>query len=319
MTNEPKGVVCAGSVVYDIVVRPVDDAPWGATTYVETIDPHVGGNGANTSIALARIGVPVRLVATVGDDDRGRLVRDELVRAGVDTAALTVVSETTASTVVIVNSAGQRKFLHRLGASELAFQQPVEFTPELIGSATHFHLASFFVLPGIRANGAQMLMRARQAGLTTSLDTTWDPLGRWSADLAPSLPYVDFLFLNEDEALRITGSSEPAEGARYALSHGVSTAVLKLGERGCAIYTQDREFRCAAYEIDVKDTTGAGDCFAAGLLGAVERGASLEEAGQFANAVAALSVQQVGAVAGVPSFREVQAWMGSATRHGTDH
>ncbi len=153
MTNEPKGVVCAGSVVYDILVRPVDDAPWGATTYVESIDPHVGGNGANTSIALARIGVPVRLVATVGDDDRGRLVRDELSRAGVDTAALAVVPETTASTVVIVNSEGQRKFLHRLGASELAFQDAVEFTPELVAAATHFHLASFFILPGIRANG----------------------------------------------------------------------------------------------------------------------------------------------------------------------
>ena len=309
MTNEPKGVLCAGSVVYDILVRPVDDAPWGTTTYVESIDPHVGGNGANTSIALARIGVPVRLIATVGNDDRGGLVRDALLRAGVDTAAVTVVAEATASTVVIVNSAGQRKFLHRLGASELAFQQPVEFTPELVGGATHFHLASFFILPGIRANGAEMLRRARSAGLTTSLDTTWDPLGRWSADLTPCLPNVDFLFLNEDEALRITGSSCPTEGARYALAHGASTAVMKLGERGCAIYTHEREIRCPAYEVDVKDTTGAGDCFAAGLLAAIQRGASLEEAGRFANAVAAMSVREVGATAGVPSYSHVEDWI----------
>ena len=67
-----KGVICSGAVIHDTLVRPAESPQWGTTTIVETIEAHVGGNAANTSIALATLGVPVRVVAYVGRDDRGR-------------------------------------------------------------------------------------------------------------------------------------------------------------------------------------------------------------------------------------------------------
>ena len=124
----------------------------------------------------------------------------------------------------------------------------------------------------------------------------------WMRDLAPCLPELDFLFMNEDEARMATGSATRRRG-EGGLALGVRTAVLKLGPRGCAIYTADREVLCPAFDVAVKDTTGAGDCFVAGFLAAHLRGASLEEAGRFANAVGAFSVQCVGAATGVRGFR----------------
>jgi sugar/nucleoside kinase (ribokinase family) len=287
---------------------------WGTTTFVDCVEYHAGGNGANTATALAILGVPVRLAATVGNDLQGDFVLNKLARAKVDTTLVRRVDQPTAATVVMVNAAGERAFLHRLGASKEAFGQPLKFTPSVCEGMTHYHLASLFILPRLRAYAPEMLAGAHAAGLTTSLDTNWDAEDRWMLDLAGCMRYLDFLFMNEDEALRITGSPDPATGAAIVQSLGVQTAVMKLGPRGCAIYTDDREILCAGYDIEVVDTTGAGDCFVAGFLAAMTRGASLREAGEFGNAVGARSVKQVGAVSGVRTTAETEAWMRFARR-----
>jgi len=166
-------------------------------------------------------------------------------------------------------------------------------------------------LPNLHINGPEILRRARAAQLTTSLDTNWDAAGRWMQTLEPCLPDLDILFMNEDEALHITGTSDPELGAKVVLDRGVRIAVMKLGGRGCAIYTGTDEIVCPAFDVVAKDTTGAGDSFVAGFLAARQRGASWAEAGRFANAVAALSVQSLGAVAGVLPFEATQVWMRS--------
>ena len=130
--------------------------------------------------------------------------------------------------------------------------------------------------------------------------------------LAPSLPHLDLLFLNEDEARMVTGSADPAEAAKVVLDLGVRIAVIKLGHRGCAIYSSADELHCPAFDVEAKDTTGAGDCFVGGFLAARMRGGNLQEAGRLGNAVAALSVQQIGAVVDLPSYDEMQNWIGSA-------
>jgi sugar/nucleoside kinase (ribokinase family) len=311
------GVLCSGNIVFDIVLHPVEDSPWGTTTFVESLEYHVGGNGANTALALAAMGVPVRLMGMVGPDDQGRFVLEKLLRAGVDTSAVGSVAAPTASTVVMVNPTGDRRFLHRIGASADAFVEPVEFTVALTAAMSHYHLGSIFTLPRMQPHAAETLRRARTAGLSTSLDTNWDPNGLWMEVLRPLLPHLDLLFLNEDEARMITGSANPAAAAKVVLAGGVRIAVIKLGHRGCSIHIEDEEILCPAFDVEAKDTTGAGDCFAGGFLAARARGVSLEEAGRFANAVAALSVQRIGSAVDLPSYNEVQLWMRSAPVRGT--
>ena len=306
-----RGVLCSGAIIHDTLVWAYDDSSWGTTCFVDTIEPHPGGNGANTSLALASLGIPVRLLGAVGDDEPGRFLLDALRHAGVDTGAIALTDAPTAATIALVNRAGGRKFLHRLGASADVFTTGIEFTPELVDGMAHYHLASLFILPKLRAQAFATLARARAAGLTTSFDTNWDPEGRWMEDVEPCLRHLDFIFLNEDEARMTTGTEAPAAAARCLLARGTRVVVIKLGARGCAIFTGEGEFRCPAFPVAVKDTTGAGDTFVAGFLAAHLRGADLAEAGRFANAAGALNVQQISGSARIPSYSEIQAWIHS--------
>jgi sugar/nucleoside kinase (ribokinase family) len=242
----------------------------------------------------------VRLLGAVGNDDHGRFLLDALSRAGVDTRAVQLLEGPTAATIALVNGAGDRRFLHRMGVSAEAFPQPIEFAPALVEGTSHYHLSSLFILPRFRAHAAETLARARAAGLVTSLDTNWDPLGRWMEDIGPCLPNLDFAFLNEDETRMVTGHTETRSAANVLLRRGARTAVLKLGARGCAVYTADREHLSPAFNVQVKDTTGAGDCFVGAFLSARLTGASLPEAARFANAIGALCVQHVGGAANLP-------------------
>lgn len=303
------GVLCSGAIVYDILAWPVEDPAWGATKFVDKIEFHAGGNCANSSIALGVLGTPVRAVGVIGGDEPGRFVLARLQAAGVDTSFVQQRSQPTPVTLVMVNSAGDRKFLHRPGVSAEAFTEPLEFTSELARGFTHYHAASFFILPGFRATAPETLRRARAAGLVTSFDANWDPWGRWMQDIGPCLPHIDMFFANEDEARMLTGFSTPRQAASALLSRGAGMAIMKLGPRGCAIFTNQEEIRCPAYETGVRDTTGAGDCFVAGFLSACLRGASLAEAGQFANAAGALAVQKIGATAGLLPLPEIEQWM----------
>jgi ribokinase len=93
---------------------------------------------------------------------------------------------------------------------------------------------------------------------------------------------------------------------------GAASVILKLGNTGCAAFTPDGEFWVPAFEVEAVDTTGAGDCFVGGFLAALHRGRSWLEAARFANAVAALSVQKLGATAGLRSWAETEAWVAEA-------
>ncbi len=293
------GVLCAGNIVYDISVRPVEEIRWGGTTWVDAIQPHVGGNGANTSIALAKLKVPVRLLGAVGPDPFGRFAMDALRESGCDTSRITKASSSTATTVALVNAAGLRSFQHHPGASREVFLAPIPFHSDLAGKHKHFHLANIFGLPGLRPHGGETLRRARSAGLSTSLDTGWDAKGEWMSVLSACLPQLDLLFVNEDEAKALSGESEPADAAAFFQDKGVGTVVVKLGARGCAVFNQSIHFHVPAFRVEVIDTTGAGDCFAGGFLSGLHAGEDWHGAARWGNAAGALSTSRLGSTSGL--------------------
>jgi sugar/nucleoside kinase (ribokinase family) len=307
-----RGVLCSGSIIFDTLVQPFEESAWGTTTFVESMECHVGGNGANTARAMGILGTTVRLLGAVGEDAQAEFILNQLRNAGVDTSGVARLQGGHRGNHRASKSGGDRQFLHRLGVSTLAFEQPAEFTREICGGMAHYHLASLFLLPHMRIHGAEVLRRAQAAGLTTSLDTNWDAEGEWLSALRPCLRRLDMLFMNEDEARMVTGWNDAPRDAEVVMREGVRTAVMKLGRRGCAIYHGGDEILCPAFDVVARDTTGAGDCFVAGFLASRQRGASWAQAGQFANAAAALSVQTLGAVTGMLPFAETEAWMRSA-------
>lgn len=254
---------------------------------------------------MARLGIPVRLFSSAGDDSFGRDLLAKLQAAGVNTARVELSTQApTPTSVVLVHPDGKRALLHRPGSSRDAFPNGIELTDELAAGITHLHLANIFTLKSFQSHASNLLRQARLRGLRTSLDTGWDPLGLWMKTIGPCLPFTDLLFVNEDEARQLTGTSEPALAAQMLQEHGANHVVVKLGAHGCYVKTGSGEFRSPGYPVPCVDTTGAGDCFAGGYIAARQNGMTHAESARFANAVGALNVQSLGAVNGVRSFAE---------------
>jgi sugar/nucleoside kinase (ribokinase family) len=305
------GVLVCGNIVADILVRPVDRIAWGTSTWVESIEQHMGGNGASTSYAIGKLGAPVRLLSAIGHDGFADQLLARLRSAGVDVDLVSRGDAPTPATVALVNSAGDRVLLHRVGAGAEAFPEPLTFGSAITAGMSSFHLANLFALPLLRRHAAETMLRAHSAGLTTSLDTGWDARGRWIEDLGPCLPHTDLMFVNEDEAKRLTGCDNAAAAAARLRELGAAAVVVKLGPSGCAVFTAEGEAAAPAFAVEAVDTTGAGDCFAGAFLAAMHHGLTLEESARFANAAAALAIQKLGATDGLRSWDETVAWMGS--------
>src|SRR6185295_17290263 len=129
----------------------------------------------------------------------------------------------------------------------------------------HLHASSFFFQEGLRPDFPDLFARARRAGLTTSLDTGFDPSGRWDGGLRETLAETDLFFPNEVELEALTGSSDAAEGLRR-LDNGRTRVVVKLGAHGAMTLDGGAVVQVPAYAVATVDTTGAGDSFNAGFL-----------------------------------------------------
>jgi sugar/nucleoside kinase (ribokinase family) len=306
----PRGILCAGNLTEDILVWPVDRLVFDTTVWVEDIVTSIGGNGANTSYAIAVLGAPVRLTGLVGSDERGARVIAQLQGVGVETSYLESHSLPTPVTVVVVRSDGARGFLHRPGASRQAFPDPIDFTPALIDGYSHFHLANPFAMPLVRRHAGETVRRARAAGLTVSLDTGWDALEQWIEVIGPCLEALDVLFVNEEESAKLSGCTDAANGADFFHERGVGAVITKMGARGCVVSEGGVRTAVAGFRVRAVDSTGAGDCFAGAFLAALHHGMGPVEAARLANAAGALNVQRAGATTGLLDWAATVAWMG---------
>lgn len=305
------GVVCCGNISYDIPVWPVDQFNWGTTRWVEKIQHNIGGNGGNTSFALAKLGVPVQLHGCIGTDSHGQILLQELQSSAIDISTVQRSELPTNSSVCLVHPSGDRMFLHRPGASRDLDPSRIEFVGN--GQFTHFHMANPFTLPvEIRAQIPAVLQRALAAGLTTSMDAGWDAIARWREDFDPCLEYTQLVFVNETEALHLSGHEDPEQTALALSDKGRRDVVVKLGSRGSVAYWGGAMHAEPAFDVSVCDTTGAGDCYAGGFLAAIAHGLDFRAATRFANAVGAMSVEHLGTVSGVGSWDETLQWTSSA-------
>jgi sugar/nucleoside kinase (ribokinase family) len=305
-------VTCIGVLVADVIVHPVDTWPQrGQLTVVDEIELHSGGLAHTTSMTLAKLGVPTATVGRVGADPFGTFLIDALRDHGIEDHILRDGTAATSTTVVIVASNGERSFLHLVGAN--GHLVPDDVPAALLPSTKVVHLGGYFIMPGIDGPpAARLLQQAKRAGCRTSVDVAWDPHDRWMTALRPCLPHLDLFFGNQDEVARITGTRDPHEAAAQLRAAGVGLVAVKMGEAGAYVEGADWRGLVPTFEVDVVDTTGAGDAFCGGFLAASLAGWDLHQTTRFANAVGALCVTAVGGTTGVRGMHETLQFMRSA-------
>lgn len=310
--DQVKSVACLGIMVADVVARPVDGFPErGKLGLVESMELHTGGCAVNTGSALAKLGIPTAVLGKVGDDGFGNFIVDTLRQRNIDTRGIKKDSEThTSSTMVMVDSSGERTFIHYIGAN--ARVRPEDIDWNVVAGAELLHIGGFFLMPGFDGEGTKaVLRRAEELGITTSLDTAWDATGTWMRLLEPCLEYVDIFLPSYDEAVMLSGEKNPEAIADAFLRRGVQVVGLKMGERGCFIKSGGGAWHIPAFSVRAVDATGAGDAFVAGFLAGYLHGWNWEKVGRFANAVGASCVTAMGASAGIKSFSETLAMVES--------
>jgi sugar/nucleoside kinase (ribokinase family) len=272
----------------------------------------VGGSAAITAVAAARLGLQVALAAVVGDDPAGEFMLSQLRRAGVDTGAVTVRRDLPTGMTAVLSQGADRAILTAPGAvgSLTAADIPVP----LLTSARHVHVSSYFLLADLRGPSlARLLAAARSAGATTSVDTNWDPAGRWGDDLLwAALAEADLLLPNEAEALLLSGQPDASTAAAALAARGPALAV-KLGTRGALCADGTGQVRVWLPPAVPVDATGAGDCFNAGLITGLLTGLDLPHATALGCAAGALSTRAPGGTGSCPSLTEARALAGAAT------
>ena len=260
---------------------------------VDSMSLVVGGSASITALAAARLGLRVALVAAIGADAAGNFMLGELARAGVDTSVMPVRASLPTGMTLVLSRGDDRAILTAPGTIGALTQADVP--ADLLAATRHVHVSSYFLLEQSLGPGlAAVLAGAREAGATTSLDTNWDPAGTWGAEFFPDvLAETDLLLPNEAEAERLAGAATLDE-AVASLTKAGGRIVVKLGARGALYADGQRQYLATPPPITPVDTTGAGDCFNAGLLTGLLRGLEPAEALALACATGAMSTQGIG-------------------------
>lgn len=287
-----KLTIC-GNLTVDQFMGPLAAMPsWGTELVVQDFHERTGGALGNSALALAALGVDVKLLSAVGHDARGEGLLRDLARAGVDVSRVIIdPAGPTSVGLCLIRSDGERGFVTFLGALE-GLTEDILLSNALALRDDLCFLNGYWLTPGFTPKRtAQALQELRRQGTRFALDTGWDPVG-WPTErregILSLLPHVDVFLPNEMEAEALTGRTDPAEMARSLAGHGPALVVVKLGARGAVICQGGQVRRVTTRPREFADTTGAGDVFDAGFLYGYLQGWPAEQAVQFGHATAAL-------------------------------
>lgn len=270
----------------------------------------LGGSASIAASGLAKLGVPTSIAAVVGDDDFGRFQLAALADAGVITDDVLVDPVEPTGISVHLTVPGDRAILTLAGSMPLLSADLVVAAVER-GACTHVHFASYFLLPKLAEAMPALLRDLRARGITTSLDTNWDPSERW-AGVDDLIPLVDMLLPNEAELLAIGGvagdDTDAVAVARALAARGPRVIVKAGADGGWSVGADGTLTSAPGLTVDVVDATGAGDGFDAGYLAALAHGVSDEATRlRWATVAGSLSVRAAGGTAGQATLAELRA------------
>ena len=302
-------VVTAG----ETMVLVVPTSP-GRLRHATGVTLSVGGAESNVAIGLSRLGVPASWISALGEDELGELVLHRVRAEGVDTSAVRRVADRPTGLYLREEVAGAlRVYYYRRGsaASTLA---PGLLDGSVLDGAEFLHLTG--ITGALSPESAEFLAEAAkvasQAGVRVSYDVNyrsklWEPAAARAATEA-LLPSVDVLLVGDDEAAALWGWDQEACLERFP-DTGPREVVVKLGSRGCAAVVDGHRWNSPGFPVRQVDPVGAGDAFAAGYLAATLWDRPPEERLRTANAMGAFCVQNLGDYEGLPSRRELTAFL----------
>ena len=249
-----------------------------------------GGSTSNTIYGLAQLGAPTGYIGKIGEDEMGAFFKKDMEKAGV-TTHLSCSKIDTGIATTFITKGGERTFATYLGAA--ATQTPADLHESIFSQYDIIHVEGYLIFN--RDLILSICKLAKKCGLKISMDMASYNLVEAMRPLMEELlrDYVDIIFANEEEAHAFTGKKE--REALEILSGYCPVAVVKLGEEGSLAHVHGETTVIPAVKAHCKDTTGAGDIFAAGFLYGLTNNYTVAETGALASKLGAKCVETIGA------------------------
>ena len=273
-----------------------------------------GGDTSNFAIAAARQGARVAYVTRIGDDGFGRMFLNLWRREGIDTSAVDIDPGAFTAAYFVSHDASGHRFDFLRNGSAASRMTARDLPLELIQGARFLHVSGISqAISGTACDAVfAAIEAARAAGVAVCYDSNlrlklW-PLPRARAVICETIRLSDYFFPSLDDAQALSDLHDPEAILDWCFHHGARAVLLKLGEDGVMVAASPnaRRVHLPGHVVAAVDATGAGDCFAGALVARLAAGDELLSAARYANAAAAITTMDFGAVAPIPTPVRVQ-------------
>ena len=275
-----------------------------------------GGDTSNTAISIARQGMSVGFISKVGKDQFGRELLELWKRETVDYSHVSIHPEAPTGIYFVTHDAEGHHFTYYRSGSAACQMTPLDLPNEDLSQTRFLHLSA--ITQAISVSSCETafaaIFQARKNGVKVSYDTNLR-LKLWSLDRARdvinrTVPMCDVIMPSLEEATSLTGLVDPEEITDYFFELGAKLVVLKQGSHGARVSDGKENLNIPGHKVKAIDATGAGDTFDGAFLSEWIRKDDPFSAAEYANAAAALSTTNYGAVDSIPNRDEVKEFLG---------
>jgi ribokinase len=292
-------ILVLGSINIDFVIFTERFPKPGETIKGNDFGIFQGGKGANQAIALAKLGCPTLMLGKTGDDELKNFALKSLKKFNVNTNFITTSRKiSTGSASIWVNQAGDNSIIIFPGANARVDVGYIN-KKEALFQKNHWFLSQFEV-------PLSSIMQALKFAKKYRMNTVIDPAPVIKIYDSNFWGKVDYLLPNEIELKNLTGEDDLLPAIKSLKSKGVREVIVKMGEKGAGYERNNHLYVIPGSQVkNVVDTTGAGDCFAAGFIKGMIEYQNIEKAIKVANLVASYSTQKKGAAISFPTIDEI--------------
>jgi sugar/nucleoside kinase (ribokinase family) len=308
-------------------VLGIGDALVDLTTFVPCLPPHggnvwgtaahmrPGGSTANVTANLATLGMRSAFAGCVGADPYGQYIVEAFGQVGVDTSDVIVDSEAfTGIVLAVIDTSGERTFIACAKGAAHAHLLPEHIRQMDFSRTRAIHTSGVcLVEEPARSAILEALAKAKRAGIPIY----YDPNLRLEGDVFPQELYdaqwkaialADTILVGEGELRLLCNPGDLQTMADQVLAEGPALVIVKRGEKGAVAFKEGiAAMHQPAFDVEVTDTTGAGDAFDAGFIAGAIRGLDVPASLVYASAAAAIKVTRIGAKS-VPTHEELIAF-----------
>jgi sugar/nucleoside kinase (ribokinase family) len=303
---KPYDILVAGEINPDLILSGNVIPEFGQVEkLVERATLAIGSSSVIVACGAARLGLRVAFIGVCGDDIFGHFMLAEMQKRAVDVTNILVRKDGQTGLSLILTQDADRAILTYPGL--IPALHGADISDKLLCQTRHLHVASYFLQTNLQPDLPALFRRAHSLGLTTSLDTNYDPSEKWIG-FDELLSVTDIFFPNKTEALSITHMNN-VELAGKQLAQQSKFVVIKLGADGAVLQTKDEMISVSSIPVNVVDTIGAGDAFDAGFLYGYLNRWDLKTSLRLAVVCGALSTQASGGTTGQPTLAEALAYL----------